>query len=127
MKYSKNIKLSKAKADKYFSLYIRQRDSENGRAKCCTCGKYVSEFDCGHFISRRFEATRFDEKNANAQCLKCNRFENGNQYEHGQFIDHKWGEGTAEQILFKSKMLCKRSQADYEFISEEYKNKVTNY
>jgi hypothetical protein len=75
-------------------------------------------------ISRRFEATRFDEKNANAQCLKCNRFENGNQYEHSIFIDQKWGEGTAEQILFKSKMLCKRSQADYEFIAEEFKNKL---
>lgn len=124
IRVSKTKALSKAKADKYFAQYIRLRDSQNGIAKCCTCGKYVTQFDCGHMISRRFEATRFDEKNANAQCLKCNRFENGNQYEHGQFIDQKWGEGTAEQILFKSKMLCKRSQADYEFIAEEFKNKL---
>lgn len=120
MKPSKNIKLAKAKADKYFALYIRTRDKDK---PCITCGKYTSEKDCGHFISRRFEAVRFDEKNAHGQCLKCNRFEYGNQFEHGKQIDKLYGDGTADSLLQKSKMLCKRNKFDYETIAEEFKLK----
>lgn len=120
MKTSNNKRLAKHKADKYFSLYIRERDKGK---PCITCGRYSSKMDCGHFISRRFEATRYDEKNANAQCIKCNRFENGNQFEHGQNIDHKYGSGTAEHLHFKSKMKCYRKKYDYEYIAMEYKKK----
>ena len=64
----------------------------------------------GHFLSRRFESTRFDEKNVHGQCQKCNRFEYGNQYEHGKRIDEIYGKGTADDLLLKSKMFCKRNQ-----------------
>jgi len=118
---SKNLKLAKAKADRYFSLYIRKRDEDK---PCITCGKFTAEKDCGHFISRRFEAVRMDEQNAHGQCIKCNRFEYGNQFEHGVQIDKLYGEGTAEKILLKSKMLCKRSKEDYERIALDYKDKA---
>jgi hypothetical protein len=124
MKWSKNKALAKAKADRYFSEYIRERDSVGGVAVCCTCGKRVSEFDCGHFISRRMEATRYDEENAHAQCLGCNRFQHGRQYEHGLHVDRVHGEGTAGKVHIKSRMLCKRKQADYERIAEEFKKKI---
>jgi hypothetical protein len=80
--------------------------------------------DAGHFISRRFEATLFDERNVNLQCIKCNRFENGNQYEHGLRIDKKYGPGTAEKILIKSKMYCNRVKSDYEYIAQTYYDKL---
>jgi hypothetical protein len=123
---SKTKKLAKKKADRYFSEYIRNRDANNGICQCITCGKFgsVKEMDCGHFISRRFQATRYDERNAHAQCKKCNRFQNGNQYEHGKKIDAKYGDGTADDILQKSKMLCKRTKSDFEYIAKEYKNKL---
>jgi hypothetical protein len=124
MRTSQTKALSKAKADRYFSIYIRLRDSKNGICKCITCGKSVSEFDCGHMISRRFESTRFDEQNANGQCHKCNRFENGNQLAHAVAIDGKHGEGTSTRLLLKSRMLCKRNQQDYERIAEEFKAKA---
>jgi hypothetical protein len=121
LKRSKNIKLSKAKADKYFSEYIRLRDNNK---PCVTCGKYTDLKDCGHFISRRFESVRFDEKNAHGQCQKCNRFEYGNQFEHGVKVDEMYGKGTAETLLIKSKMFCKRDQYDYEQIALLYKTKI---
>lgn len=121
MRKSKTKKLAKSKADRYFSEYIRKRDKNK---PCITCGKFTQEKDCGHFLSRRFEATRYDEKNAHGQCLKCNRFENGNQFEHGVAIDKKYGDGTAEKLLQKSKMLCKRTKFDYEYIAKEYKQKT---
>lgn len=120
MRPSKTLKAAKARADKYFSLYIRERDKNK---VCVTCGKRTSEKDCGHFISRRFESTRYDEKNSHGQCLKCNRFEYGNQFQYGQMIDFVYGEGTADKLLQKSKMFCKRDRFDYDIIAEEYKNK----
>ena len=123
MRSSKTKKLAKQKADKYFSEYIRKRDSTNGMATCVTCGKRTAQFDCGHFLSRRFQSTRYDEQNAHAQCLKCNRFENGNQFEHSKAIDEKYGEGTADELLQKSKMICKRKKSDFEWIAKEYKQK----
>lgn len=120
LKPSKTTKLAKARADKYFSEYIRLRDKDK---MCVTCfGGGVN--DCGHFISRRFEATRFDEKNSNGQCIKCNRFQYGNQFEHGQAIDRMYGEGTAAELLQKSKMTCKRSRFDFDHIAQEYKDKI---
>jgi len=116
LRRSATRKLAKAKADKYFSLYIRLRDTVK---PCVTCGNYT-ELECGHFISRRFESVRFDEKNANGQCSKCNGFEYGNQYQHGVIVDKIHGKGTAEELLLKSKMSCKRNQFDYEWISQEF-------
>lgn len=123
---SKDKSTAKSKADKYFAQFIRERDSVNGVAKCCTCGRFVSEFDCGHFISRRFEATRYDERNAHAQCLRCNRFENGNQFAHGEYINRKYGQGNADALLERSRMTCKRNQNDYEFIAMEFKQKLAD-
>lgn len=121
MRKSKNKKLAKKKADRYYSKYIRKRDKNK---PCITCGRFTSKKDCGHFISRRFEATRYDERNSHGQCLKCNRFENGNQFEHGVKIDEMYGEGTAKELLQKSKMKCHRKQFDYEFIAKQFSDKI---
>lgn len=124
MKNKSDRSKAQAKADKYFSIFIRQRDSENGLARCVTCGKVISDPDCGHFISRRFQATRYDEQNAHAQCKRCNRFQNGNQYEHGKAIDRMYGEGVADELLVKSRMIYKRTTADFLTIAELYKQKI---
>lgn len=119
MKPSKSIKLAKDKAIKYFNKFIRLRDQNK---RCITCGTGAVS-DCGHFISCRFEATRFDEKNAHGQCAKCNRFEYGNQFEHGQQIDLLYGSGTASKLSMKSKMFCKRNKFDFETIAALYAQK----
>lgn len=127
MRKSKNKSLSKKKADKYFSEYIRRSHSTpNGLAKCVTCGKMDSwrSLHCGHFMSRRYQSTRYDEKNCAPQCISCNTFNQGEQFRFGQWIDKTYGEGTAERLEQKSKMLCKRTQADFEAIAGEYARKL---
>ena len=128
---SKKSSLTRAKnlADKYFSLYVRQRDAdENGMVKCCTCGKrgHWKDFDCGHFMSRRYEATRFEEKNTGVQCTGCNIFSQGKQFEFGKYLDERYGEGTAENMLLRSKMTVKRGELGLRWIIEEYKKKIEN-
>lgn len=116
----------KNRLDRVFSLYIRLRDSRDGLCKCITCGKLFSikEGDAGHFISRKHESTRYDEKNVAAQCRYCNRFSQGKQFEFGGAIDKKYGIGTAEKLLLKSKMACKRDTSDYRYMYEFYKVKL---
>lgn len=58
-------------ADNAFSKFILAKYGKN----CYTCGNPAA--DCGHFISRRHMATRYDERNARPQCTYCNRFRHG--------------------------------------------------
>ena len=104
----KPIKITKLKksADHCFSLFVRLRDVVHvsfGRAycKCVTCGKieYWRDVDAGHFATRNHLKTRFDERNVNAQCKRCNNFGKGEQAKHGFAIDSMYGEGTAKQII----------------------------
>ncbi len=121
MRQSKNIKLAKKKADTYFAEFIRARDIRRG---CATCAGYGTG-DCGHFITRDNGHTRYDEKNCALQCIPCNRFKGGKQFEFSKYINMRWGEGTAEQLLIKSKMPGRpRRQYDYEQIAELYKTKL---
>mgnify|MGYP003665460414 CR=1 FL=1 len=70
------------KLDTVFSQYIRQRDAENEIATCFTCGKkaHWKKLQNGHFQSRRFYATRWDEMNCQVQCAGCNVFKYGEQF-----------------------------------------------
>jgi hypothetical protein len=110
-----------------FSEYTRRRYAdEYGRVKCFTCSN-VSEWkkmDAGHFISRRHTSTKFDELNVMPQCKGCNIFGQGKQFEFALNLDKIYGEGTAENLLMKSKILCKRDRYDFEMLIEEYKNKL---
>ena len=121
------LQKAKTKADKYFSIYVRQRDSiGNGMVRCCTCGtphlwKYL---DCGHFQSRRYGSTRYDEKNTGPQCKDCNIGNQGMQYQFGLYLDGKYGPKTAEKITIKSRMFSKRNRYDYEQIANDYKSKI---
>ncbi len=106
-----------------FSLWIRLRDADkNGYIRCITSGKMAhwTESDAGHFISRRHLSTKFDEQNVHAQNRHDNRFQYGKQYEYGLAIDKKYGAGTAEKILARSRQTCKRGKSDIDFMIEHY-------
>lgn len=112
------------KADRYFSEYIRLRDADSsGMVRCITCEKIVAWNDCdaGHFIDRSHKATRYDERNVNAQCKTCNRFQSGRQYEHGKAIDLKYGDGTADELLQLSRQIIKANKDFYERMATAYK------
>lgn len=127
MRPSKNKKLAKAKCDKYFSEYIRRRDAdEKGLVKCCTSGKIMhwKRADAGHYISRRFEATRYDPRNCHPQSKQENRFYSGNQLQHQKYIEERYGKDVPDELFIKSRMKCFRKKFDYEEIAKEYKQKI---
>lgn len=116
------------KLDKVFSEFIRLRDANpQGVCFCVTCNRvfHWKSGDAGHYVQRDRLATRFDEKNVNAQCKYCNRFRSGEQYQHGINIDKKYGEGTADRLMTISK--AKGTKLDLYWIEaklKEYRKKV---
>ena len=114
------------KLDKVFSLYIRQRDSENGFFKCISCGqiKPYDQCDCGHYINRQHISTRFDEKNCNAQCRKCNRFEEGNAQGYRRGLIEKYGEKAVELLEIKKFNTSHLNLPEIEILTKYYKEKI---
>ena len=121
---SKPIGKLVAELDKVFSLFIRARDMDDeGFSYCVTCGKMMTlkTSQCGHFISRIHYATRWEEKNCAAQCVACNMFKQGKQYEFGLAIDEKYGAGTSWKLLIQSKNTFKKDRSILEILIKKYK------
>ena len=113
----KTISKLKKELDKWFSLYIRLRESQEGLVQCFTCGKvshYKSGMQNGHFQSRKHLATRWSETNCQVQCVGCNMFKAGEQYKFAINLDAKYGEGTAEDLELIARTIMKVSRIDYE-------------
>ena len=125
----KSISKLKKELDKWFSLYIRLRESSlEGVTQCFTCGKieYHNKLQCGHFQSRRYLPTRFCEINCQPQCVGCNMFKQGEQYKFAMNLDAKYGEGTADKIQINARQIQKFSRVDYEDKISYYKSLVKN-
>jgi hypothetical protein len=103
----------KKKLDILFSRYIRLRDQGK---PCVTSGRpWDSTAQCGHFVSRKWFAVRWDEQNAHSQSAAANMFEGGEQYAHGIAIDKMYGPGTADALWKKARQPFKLTP---EFLKE---------
>tara|TARA_R100001163_G_scaffold2920_2_gene4430 strand:+ start:9372 stop:9776 length:405 start_codon:yes stop_codon:yes gene_type:complete len=115
------------KLDKVFSKFIRTRFVDDaGFGECFTCGatKHWKEVDAGHFQSRGKYYTRWDEKNVQFQCKRCNGFRGGEQYEFAKQLDIKYGDGTAEDLVVASNLSAKFSVLELKELICIYNNKV---
>jgi len=110
------------KLDSVFSLYIRQRYAVNEIAECYTCGKkdHYKKLQAGHFASRRHYSTRWDEHNVQVQCYGCNIASQGMQYEFGKKLCLQFGNNFADELMIKSKQICK-------FTDVELQEKIDYY
>lgn len=120
----------KKKADKFFSLYVRYRDSDqDGLVQCITCSvrKPVKEMQAGHFVSRTKGVLRYDEQNVNGQCVGCNMFKQGEQFIYGKNIDKKYGDGTAEALMARRFESHKFTVPELEEIIEKSKEYIKDY
>lgn len=92
-------------ADRVFSKFIRLRDCRGGYGYCCSCGKIITYETCdaGHFVNRRWMMTRYDERNVNAQCRSCNRFDEGNNVGYVRFIQRKYGDDVVDLLISMKK------------------------
>lgn len=130
---SKELTKLKKKADQAWSKYIRYRDGfkQNGEwvTECITCGvvKPIPQMQCGHFVSRSCNLLRFSELNTNSQCVKCNMFHSGEQYEYARQLDLKYGNGTAEELHNQRHINHKLTITELEQIIEYAQEQVKEY
>lgn len=114
-----------------FSKYIRLRDALKTtgtitHVKCITCGKLltISFCDAGHFVSRRYNSTLFDERNVNTQCRYCNRFLNGALLKYRRQLVRMYGEGVDTELEDKATEIKKYDINDLTSLAKCYKMKV---
>ena len=109
--------------------YIRKRDEGK---PCISCGTpYKSDFDAGHFYpAGKYSNLKFNEFNINGQCIKCNRFNNGNESDYRLNLPLRIGEDNFKKIndLAKEykKMSFKWYREDVLKIKKYYKEKLKN-
>lgn len=117
------------KLDTHFSKFIRARDSKDGMFYCCSCGqlKPYASADAGHFINRRWMATRWREDNVHAQCSSCNRFDEGNASGYALFMLKKYGQAHVEYLQALKNNGYKYTDFEVELLIKEYKQKVKDY
>lgn len=118
---------SDGKLWKVFSEYIRLRDSDGeGNCKCITCNfrGHWTRFDCGHGVGRQHKSTKFDTRNNHAQCKRCNGFNGGEQAIYKEEVEKRYGKGTWDELVFKSRQVCKRGKVEIEVMEEYYRKEV---
>ena len=122
----KRKKLSRSKIvkklDSIFSQYIRRRYLKENIAECFTCGKKDDwkRLQCGHFQSRRFYSTRWDETNCQVQCAGCNVFRFGEQFKFSVNLDNKFGKGTSQRLEVKAREIVKIPTFELEEMIKHY-------
>lgn len=122
----KKISTVDKKLWKTFSEYIRRRDSVNGICKCITCDTTLpwKDMHAGHFISRRYKAIKYDERNVHAQCCGCNTFKNGEPEEYFIEMEKRYGRDVIDELIQKKREVCKYPYSWYEEKLEEFKEKL---
>lgn len=102
--------------------YIRLRDKG---MPCISCGKISpSQFHAGHYRSAGAHGNlRFDERNINAQCAKCNTHLSGNLTNYRIGLIEKIGEDQVLDLERDNKTV-KWTRAELDEIRKKYKNKI---
>jgi hypothetical protein len=102
---------AKAKADKLFSEVIRSVgycEAQNyGDMKCSP------QLQCMHIISRRFNATRCDTRNAFSGCAAHHRFFTDHPREFSRFITSTWAQEYYDIVYQNSRNLSLGKLVDW--------------
>ena len=116
---TQTISSLKKKAWGVFATFIKERDNWT----CYTCGKYDkgATMHAGHYISRRHNATLFDEDNVHAQCAGCNMFRNGEPHIYTERIISENGQEFLLRLIAKSKETKKFTKQELLDICDTYK------
>ncbi len=109
-------------ADAVFSRFIRQKYADNeGLVTCYTC-EYKNQWkklQNGHFVSRYYLNTRYDERNCRPQCFTCNMYRNGMTPNFAVKLKEELGDGIVEELFTKARELVKNF--NYQEIINKYK------
>ncbi len=123
MRKKPTVSQLKKKCDALHSEYIRRKFAEDGYVKCVTCGKVApwKEMQCGHYISRRFNSTRFLEENTHVQCACCNVFHHGEMDKYALYMIEMYGKEFLDELNELRKQTKQFRIAELREMIENYK------
>ena len=112
--------------DKVFSLFVRNTGSQNGFSKCYTCGKWdlIKNLQCGHYVSRRYFATRWEPKNCKPQCVKCNIYSEGKKDTFGIKLMEDYGKDHLFWLEAKKHNEMKMFPFEYQLLIKDFQTKL---
>jgi hypothetical protein len=115
------------KVDRVFSEVVRlSAADEMGLCTCITCGdrEHWRSMECGHFVKRRHNNTRYDLQNCGVQCHLCNSVNDGMEDGHAVYIDQTYGPGTADKLRKKAEVERKFMPHELNGMLEELKKEL---
>ena len=108
-KKPRGISSLKKDLDRLFSLYIRAKYEKS----CYTCGGGGKVLQCGHFVSRMYLSTRWDENNARPQCRMCNCLMNGRAVDFEERLIQEIGAEAVSELKTRRKEIIRMTEPDY--------------
>jgi len=108
----------KRETDRLHSLFIRDKYPK----ECYTCGAKGKTLQCGHFISRLYLATRWEEDNTRPQCVGCNIWGNGKVLDFEERLFKEIGPERVQALKDKRKELWKLNRTFYQEKIAHYKS-----
>lgn len=132
MRASSSRAAAMRKADKWMSLYVRTRDSQQWECKyfrCISCGRLlpIAQADAGHYINRSHMSLRFSEDNVHAQCRRCNRFDEGNATGYRAGLVEKIGEQRLALLEAAKYRTHKLAAAELDILAEYFKSETKKF
>lgn len=99
--------------------YVRQRDGNF----CISCNKpFNGKCDAGHFFSvGNYPSVRFDLRNINSQCIRCNQYNGGSLLEYREYLIDKIGISEFEDLERKAHQNRQFDISELKEMIEEYK------
>lgn len=107
--------------------YVRLKACDsNLYVTCVTCGKrgHYKEMDGGHFISRKYVATKLLEENIHPQCKYCNLHLRGNLIRYTLYMQEMYGKDFINELERMKNEGRKWMRYEVEELIEDYKNKI---
>ena len=115
----------KEQLDTVFSQSIRLLYSTESKTmcRCYTCGrlKSIKRIQNGHFVSRTYLATRWDENNCRPQCVGCNMYGGGKTLDFEENLRDEVGDEIVDELKQRRHKIVKLDDAWYEKKISTYK------
>jgi hypothetical protein len=126
MSSSRKTLVKKVKTKAQLFARLRDCNGRTGGASCISCGRYFpfAELDGGHWIRATHSACAYDERNINAQCRRCNRFEDGAQHRYMIGMVKKYGQDVVDELLSLEFVSRKWTIPELEELDKYYNIKI---
>lgn len=114
-------------ADRVFSLWVRKSMMNHaGYITCYVCGRMftLDEIDAGHFVPRRFLATRWHRVNVWPECIYDNRVNSKHLIKYENHLKSMFGDDIIDALWYEAHNGGTPSDDDLKRIIKDCNNKL---